>query len=407
MSDLPLRFLHAADFQLDQPLHGLTEIPDHLRDILIDGSYRSAQRVFDAAISEKAAFVCLAGDLLDLSKPTARGLAFLRAQFQRLEEHEIPVYWAGQHHDASVSWPTVIPLPKRVHCFPRSAIDSLTFEDPSGFVARVSGCGGGGDIQAVEFAAPASGQYSIAIANGRADSHALAKRNIDYWALGGQMADRKTLFSQPTAAHYCGTPQGRAPGNIGPHGCTLVEVRRPRETRMRFVPCDVVRWQHERVMVSAAASWSDLQDILSQRVGELRSQAPAIPLLVRWTLTAADGAVDARTVRAMADKSTAWLKKQFGYHSEPCWPVSVQVDAHQRIAASDYEEDTLLGDYLRTVRAMREDRQLEVLESPCIPARLPEDLQWLADLSDSSTREQVLRDAAALGAALLRGEEAI
>ncbi len=407
MSELSLRFLHASDFQLDQPLHGLTEIPDHLRDVLIDGPYRAAERVFDAAISEKVSFICLAGDLLDLNHPTARGLSFLHTQFQRLETHGIAIYWAGQHQDPDRLWPTVIPLAKNVHCFPSSGIDTRTFEGDAGFVVKILGCGGRGDLQAMEFAAPASGQYSIAIANGRADSHALAKRNIDYWALGGQFADRKTLFAQPTVAHYSGTPQGRASQNIGPHGCTLVEVRRPRETRIRFVPCDVVRWQHERVMVSAAASWTDLQDILSQRVGELRSQTPAIPLMVRWTLTAADGSVDADTVRDMAENSSTWLKKQFGYHSEPCWPVSVDVDAHQQIPASAYEEDTLLGDYLRSVRAMQEDQQLATLESPCIPAQLPEDLQWLADLSDTTTRDQVLRDAAALGSALLRGEKAI
>ncbi len=183
----------------------------------------------------------------------------------------------------------------------------------------------------------------------------------------GWPAGRKTLFTQPTVAHYAGTPQSRSPLQIGPHGCTVVEVRRPRETRLRFIPCDVVRCHHERVLVSAAASWDDLQDILAQRVGEMRSQTPTLPLLVRWTLAAADGGVDREALAALGTKASNWLKKQFGYQSEPCWPVSVVVDAGTQIPASAYEEDTLLGDYLRAVRAVQEDRQLAVIDSPCVP----------------------------------------
>lgn len=406
MSELPFRFLHASDFQLDQPLHGLTEVPDHLRDALIDGPFHAAERVFDTAIAENVAFVCLAGDLLDLKEPTARGLSFLREQFQRLDSRGIPVYWSGTHPNTAHLWPASISLPSCVHCFSSASVESLTYEDATGFVARILGHSGNGDIPALEYAAPASGQYSVAVTSGRADEHALAKRNIDYWALGGPL-DRKTLFTQPTVAHCCGTPQGRSPQNLGPHGCTLVEVRRPRETRLRFIPCDVARWQYERVMVSAAAGWNDLQELLAQRVGEMRSQTPTIPLLVRWTLTTADNGVDPESVRALATKSSNWLKKQYGYHAEPCWPISVSVDAHEQIPASSYEEDTLLGDYLRSVRAMQEDRQLTALESPCMPDRLSGDLQWLADLSDTTLRSQVLREAADLGSALLRGEKAI
>jgi hypothetical protein len=406
MSDLPLRFLHAADFQLDEPVTGLTEIPDHLRESLIDGTYQAARRVFDTAISEHVAFVCLCGDVIDLGHPTARSLAFLSEQFQRMESEGIAVYWSVLRGSATNSWPTSIPLPDNIHRFADVSVESLTHEDASGFVVKVLGRSGTGEIPAAEFSAPASGQYSVAVVSGHAEGHALAKRNVDYWALGGSH-DRKTLFAQPTLAHYCGTPQGRSPQDIGPHGCTLVEVRRPRETRLRFIPCDMVRCQHERVMVSAAASWNDLQELLSQRVGEMRSQTPTIPLLVRWTLAAADNSVDAAALSTLAAKSLTWLKKQYGYHSEPCWPVSVRTDVQRHISASEYEEDTLLGDYLRAVRAVREEQQVSIAQSPCVPDQLPGDLQWLADLSDAATCNGVLREATGLGAALLRGEKAI
>ena len=47
--------------------------------------------------------------------------------------------------------------------------------------------------------------------------------SLNYWALGGEH-DRRTLLSGPVAAHYCGTTQGRRPGESGPRGCMLVQI---------------------------------------------------------------------------------------------------------------------------------------------------------------------------------------
>ena len=404
MSDQPFRFLHSADFRLDQPLHGLTEIPDHLHGALIDGAYRAAERVIDTAISEKVAFVCLTGNLLNLALPTARCISFLRDQFARLDEHGITVYWSGSHEAGAGRWPALITLPASVHQFGPSAVETITYESSTGFVVDVLGQGGTREVSVAEFCAHASGRYAVAVTTGHADSRLMATRSVDYWALGGQ-SDRKTLFTQPNVAHYPGTPQGRSPQRIGPHGCTLVEVRPPRETRLRFVPCDVVRWQHERIMISAAAAWDNVTDMLSQRVQEMRSQTPTIPLLVRWTFAAADVSVDADTMRQMAERAVVWLRKQYGSQSEPCWPVSVDVDSHQPIHVSAYEEDTLLGDYLRSVRQLQEDWPTAVLDPFGHARQLSSDLQWVTDLTESATRAQVLREATVLGSALLRGEK--
>ncbi len=158
-------------------------------------------------------------------------------------------------------------------------------------------------------------------------------------------------------------------------------------------------------MISAAAAWDDVTDVLCQRVQEMRSQTPAIPLLVRWTLAAADVSVDTNTMRHLAERALVWLRKQHGSQSEPCWPVSVEVDTHQQMLASAYEEDTLLGDYLRSVRQLQEDRQLSLLEPWGEAELLHSELQWIVDLSEATTRARVLREATALGSALLRGEK--
>ena len=70
MSIGPFRFIHASDFHLEQPPTGLLEIPDHLREVLIDAPLNGAHEVFEAAVSDAVDFVVLAGDILD---PLAAG----------------------------------------------------------------------------------------------------------------------------------------------------------------------------------------------------------------------------------------------------------------------------------------------------------------------------------------------
>ena len=72
MSGQHFRFLQAGAFELDQPLAGLTEIPEPLTELLIDAPFSAAQKVFDAAIEERVDFVVLNGDLIDLARPSAR-----------------------------------------------------------------------------------------------------------------------------------------------------------------------------------------------------------------------------------------------------------------------------------------------------------------------------------------------
>ena len=47
MPHWPFRFIHAADFQLHRPITGITEVPEHLRELLLEAAYRAAVRVFE------------------------------------------------------------------------------------------------------------------------------------------------------------------------------------------------------------------------------------------------------------------------------------------------------------------------------------------------------------------------
>ena len=114
----PFRFIHAADFHLHRPITGITEVPEHLRELLLEAAYRAAVRVFEAALTEESDFVLLAGDLLDPEATGPHGPLTLVEQFERLAERGIAVYWAGGQCDPPEVWPAVYHLPDNVHVLP-------------------------------------------------------------------------------------------------------------------------------------------------------------------------------------------------------------------------------------------------------------------------------------------------
>jgi exonuclease SbcD len=255
MSGQHFRFLHAGSFALDQPLNGLTEIPEPLAELLIDAPFLAAQKVFDAAIEERVDFAALTGDLVDLARPSARAIAFLADNFERLDSHGIAVYWACGRLDQPQDWPTAARLPDRVRQFSTTAPEELSHFRGQRPVANIVGRSwhGTATFQVGDFKSDADGLPTIVIANGQCDPQRLADQMVDYWALGGQ-TERQSLGNAHRLIHYAGSPQGRSPDETGPHGCTLVHVAGDRAIRTQFTPTDAIRWHTERLAIEDEAT---------------------------------------------------------------------------------------------------------------------------------------------------------
>ena len=270
MSNRPVRFIHAADFHLEQPPSGVAVVPGHLRDLFLESAWLAAQRVFEAVLSEEAEFLVLSGDLLDPLKTGPRGPLFLVEQFQRLAERGIPVYWAAGRVDPPELWPATIPLPENVCLFPGGQPAVFNYQRDGVPVVRVVGASRvrGRKVRAGEFEPDPAGLYTIGVVHGNAEAESLRARKIDYWALGGSHT-RNTLFSSPAVAHYPGTIQGRRPDQCGAHGCTLVQADENRKTRTTLIPCDALRWQTEQVVVDPRTTREELEPWLRDRVHKL------------------------------------------------------------------------------------------------------------------------------------------
>jgi DNA repair protein SbcD/Mre11 len=408
MSNRPFRFVHAADFHLEQPGFGVAELPDPLRELMIDAPYRAAQRVFDAVLAEEAEFLVLSGDILNPHLTGPRGPLFLAAQFARLAEHEIPVYWTSSRVDLSDSWPTAIRLPENVHVFPAGRPEHLLHQRDGLPVARLLGASRvqGRPIHASDFEPDPAGLATIAVLHGIAEAAALRDRGIDYWALGGSH-ERNTLFSEPHVAHYPGSPQGRQPTETGPHGCTLVQFDEQRHIRTTLIATDVMRWQAERVAVDEATTREELEVRLRQRIATLRQSAPGIDLLITWSLSGSGPVVAEIRHGQWTAELLETLRSDYGAGPAGAWSLSLAAEAPPAFPSAGYEQETIRGDFLRAVRDLQASPETPIdLESMVSPEHLAGMLADVAAISDPATLRHVLSEAAALGVDLLSGEDA-
>jgi len=407
MSNWPFRFVHAADFHLERPPFGVTEVPDHLRDLFVEAVYRAAERVFDTALSQEVDYLVLAGDLLEPRWTGPRGLLFLAEQFRRLDERQIAVYWAGGRVDPPDAWPAAVRLPHRVHVFPQDRAQEHLHHRDGTPLARVMGVSRTRNrgVRVSEFDPDPGGLFSIAVVHGSLEAESLRARGIDYWALGGRHA-RHTLFNSPHVGHYPGSPQGRHPEECGPHGCTLVQVDAERAVRTTLVPTDVMRWQSERIAVDETTPRETLETLLHERMQRLVETAPGVDLLVSWTIVGDGRLVAELREGPLAARMLQMLRSEYGFGPPAAWSLSLTAEPTAMLPPEWYEQQTIRGDFLRELRRYQTDPNEPIdLESYLADEQAAGTLGAAADLSDHVTRERVLREAAELGVDLLSGEE--
>jgi len=403
MAIRPFCFIHAGEFHLEHPLHGVTEVPEHLRNLFLEAPYLAARRVFDAALSREVDFVVLSGDLVNHSLSGPRGPLLLVEQFQRMAERNIPIYWAGSPDDAPHAWPTAIKLPSNVHFFSREEVEHLLVPGDSGPLARIAGMSAGKHhFQPEDFLPDPAGLFTIAAAFGGWNPETQVEPGVHYWALGGQHSP-----GAPSGAHavrYCGTTQGRTPKESGLHGCFFVQVDELAQIQVTFLSTDVVRWVQQHVEFDEITTTEGMEEMLLRRIAALREAQPEVPLLVSWMLTGEGRLQHLLRRERLAEKILARLRAEYGQADPPCWSVSLKCSPPETYPPTFYEEETIRGDFLKAIRYLQEN--LEQL--PNLEGYLPESLREgpaFQSIETDDEHHHLLCEAAALGLELLSGEE--
>ncbi|HPM83291.1 MAG TPA: DNA repair exonuclease [Candidatus Anammoximicrobium sp.] len=404
------RFLQASDLHLEQPLYGLTEVPDHLRELLLDAPLQAAARVFETAILEDVDFVILAGDVVNPRTAGPRAMAFLLDQLEQLRDHKIAVYWCGGKEDPPEAWPEAVALPDNVRVFPKGKIKQLVHRRGDQPLASVIGVSSPADglVPVGDFRIEPANIFTVAAAWGQTDAaSAGAHKQIDYWALGGQH-ESKTLFQGPQTAHYAGSPQGRCPDEAGVHGCTLVQVEHNRKVRTKFIATEVVRWRSESLSVTEGAGRNDLQRQLRSAMQRIASEAGGAYVLVSWEVQGCETLVRQLRKGDLARELIDWMRTEFGRAKPAVWTTTLTAPISATIPAELYEEDTILGDFLRAIREHEETPARALNLGAFVPdlgkhRALASALQAV----DRDQRGALLREAAVLGLDLLNGEQSV
>ncbi|MCA9239618.1 MAG: DNA repair exonuclease [Planctomycetales bacterium] len=402
MSQRPMRFVHASDLHLEQPLTGLARIPDHLRELLRDAPYRAAEQVFETALTEDADALLLAGDVLDVPLAGPRAVVFLIEQFQRLEARGIPVFWAGGRTDRPDLWPASARLPENVHVFPVGRVEQHDVHRDGKVIAKVQGMSCGPDcvIDASGFHRDAHGRFTVGVAYGTSDAPGKEGDRVHYMALGGRHR-RATVDHEPGVAHYPGTPQGRSPEEQGPAGCAVVQVDETGKARTKFVSTDVVRWVTETVEFTDGTTREQLNKRMRDRLEKLRQGAKDVDHLVAWNLKGAGPLVAKLRADGLCEQLVEDLQKHDGRQQPACYTHRVSCDSRFEAPHEWVDQETILGDLLRQFAVYRKNEAFVLDMRDMLPKQLPD--KALAELATikPQDKQDLLDRAEKLGVALL------
>ena len=405
MSSPSLRFVHASDFHLEQPPHGIADIPVQLRDAFVDAAYNAVEKIVDAVLAEEAEMLVLSGDILAADDIGPRSLLFLIQQFERLADRGVLVYWSRGPMDPADDWPSASMFPSNVHRFTKETTQFIHHAKDQQR-ARLIGTSGGVQSQfcVEDFEYEDDGLFTIALAYGQCDPAAMSKQPIDYWAMGG--SHQKNTVNRTPSMHYPGSPQGRCPAESGPHGCTLVEVDSSREVIISPLITDVLRWETNDITVDGSTDFTLLEQTLRDHMQRLIVNSATQHLLVSWNISGTGPLIGALRRGTAAADIVAKLRAEFGNQTPCAWTVTLDSNPPASFSKAWYDEESILGEFLRNVRELQANTSETIdLESLLGEGSAVGEVAGMIDLSTSDTRANVLRRASALGVQMLSGDE--
>lgn len=272
-----MRLLHIADVHLDTPFAGRSEA---MRRRLRRAALEALDRCVATAVGEEVDALLIAGDLFDRARLSFETERHLLTRLERLANEGIQTVYATGNHDpgegtraAHLAWP------ERVTVIPGASPVVVSITDRSGNTAGyVTGAGHAtsreaGDLSARLRPVPDTDLPQVALLHTRASSaangglhHAYAPSSLEnlraagfhYWALG-HIHLRQELSGDPPV-HYCGSLQGRGPGETGAKGGLLVDLGDPAHPVVEFREFAPVRW--EKLGISGLEEARTLDDVV-------------------------------------------------------------------------------------------------------------------------------------------------
>lgn len=406
MSAESFRFIHASDFHLERPLSDLDELPDHLRELMVEAPRKAVASIFDAALSHDVDFLVLSGDLIQPQIAGPYGLSLILEGFESLGEYGKQVFWSTGIADDSTLWPESIPMPRNVTVFPKSQTQVISVARDGQPICQLIGrsCEGKSRLHLPDFRVDAADFFRIAVAYGDVDNDDLSEQPFDYWALGGK--HQRTIFEHEDGwvASYPGTSQGRSLAELGSHGYQLVKVDANQNLRIQEYPVDSFRYCHVRFDERDVHSLGGMKNFLGERIYHLQNDHGNCHLLIAWELELKDPKELGKL--GSFDELLRWARHEYGSGSPSAWSLSLKLKPPVIYPKSWCEEETILGDFLRVTEKYQNAEAPSVNLIPMVDESAsiaPKMATQFGEISESNWNT-TLQEATRIGVELLRGD---
>ena len=299
----------------------------------------------------------------------------------------------------------MLSAPKNVHLFTSTLVEEISHRRGGKVVATIFGAGYDRRRRRIaEFRAEESRAFPIGFCYGSLESDAISKTGIRYWALGGNHI-RRTFTRDEAMLVFPGTSQSRGPSEAGEHGSTLVRVDENGFINTYTLPTDSMRWIQQRVRIGSNMSKEDIKAKFEDLAFGLIAEADGQLLLVDWQVSA-DGAMNGKLhCNEWLSEVKTWLRTEFGQVGGTLWSMGIELLTPRSLPEEWYEEDTMLGDYLRSVREYQQDTTGKLNLSQFVDHDSSEEVLVAATQFDADQRRDMLRESAMMGVKLLSGTE--
>jgi len=392
------RIVHAADIHLDSPLQGLGRLGDAG---LASGLRAATRRAFDnlvqLCLDEGADLLVLVGDIYDGDWPSYETGEYFVRGLRRLRESGVEVALVYGNHDAESTITRRLTMPPGVRVLRTDQPESTEFPD-LGVVVHGQGYSKRDvlDNLAQHYPHRRDGWVNVGLLHtgiqGIAGHAPYAPCTVDdltacgyeYFALG-HVHERGEQAGGSTPVWFSGNLQGRHPRETGPKGALVVDLEAGTPAGIRFVECDVARWEVLEPELSGCRDVDDVVAAMDTAYQAALGQAGDRPLVVRYRLTGMTPAAGAiardpdrlpAEARSLLRTGGAVDKVEIDVRPPESSPVlDPELTARVQEAAErlSVEPDTvkdLLGD-MRTQGLWRLTKDSEVdLDAPEVLARL-------------------------------------
>ena len=172
------------------------------------------------------------------------------------------------------------------------------------------------------------------------------------------------VYARRFNARFSRVSQSRGPEEAGEHGSTMIRVDENGAINTYTLPTDSIRWIQQRVRIGASMSREDIRARFEDLAFGLISQSDGQLLLVDWQVAAEGGMNGKLHCNEWLSETNNWLRTEFGQVGGSLWSMGIRLLTPRSLPEEWFEEDTMLGDYLRSVREYQQGHYRKARSCP-------------------------------------------